>query len=125
MVSEFIMGNNFHVLGASVIFYIPGYNVILRMLSFKTVDEKCFVETLKGGHSVGLVPGGIAEMFSSTVLADKSGNEVMAVRRRKGFVRIALQQGAQIVPCYCFGNSKIFTCYSNDFLAGISRKLRM
>ena len=45
-------------------------------------------------------------------------DEVMVVLQRKGFVKIALETGAQIVPCYCFGNTQTFTS-----LSGISNAL--
>ena len=61
-------------------------------------------------------------------------SEVLAVRGRKGFVKLALETGAQIVPCYCFGSSQIFDTpfgsdNSNDNGSGswverLSRRLR-
>ncbi|KAF6266346.1 diacylglycerol acyltransferase [Scenedesmus sp. NREL 46B-D3] len=53
--------------------------------------------------SVGLVPGGIAEMFMS-----EADREEIKLRDRKGFVRIAVEMGADLVPCYHFGNSRLF-----------------
>jgi 2-acylglycerol O-acyltransferase 2 len=57
--------------------------------------------------------------------------EVMTVRQRKGFVKIALETGVPIVPCYCFGNTQIFdtphaaTSGATDTaLARLSRYLR-
>ena len=56
------------------------------------------------------------------------------MRDRKGFVKLALQTGAQIVPCYCFGNSQIFDTPFNSssdsalgggsWVARLSRRLR-
>jgi 1-acyl-sn-glycerol-3-phosphate acyltransferase len=34
--------------------------------------------------------------------------EIIKLRDRKGFVRIAVEAGADIVPCYHFGNSMLF-----------------
>ena len=53
-----------------------------------------------------MVPGGIAEMF---VCSYGDTQETLLIKQRKGFVKIALETGAQIVPCYCFGNSQTFT----------------
>jgi hypothetical protein len=52
---------------------------------------------------VSLVPGGIAEMFLW-----EEHREVIKVRDRKGFVRLAVEQGVPLVPVYHFGNSKLF-----------------
>lgn len=53
------------------------------------------------GRSVGVIPGGIAEMFE--YLGPDSSTEVLKLCGRKGFVNLALKTGSQIVPCYTFG----------------------
>ena len=105
MLHEFLLGTNFHLLVASAAFYAPVYNVFVRMFGYRACDRATFKATLQAGHSVGIIPGGIAEMFEAGRGRD---TEVMTVRRRKGFVKIALETGAPIVPCYCFGNTQVF-----------------
>ena len=34
--------------------------------------------------------------------------EIIKLKNRKGFVRIAVEAGADLVPCYHFGNSRLF-----------------
>ena len=53
-------------------------------------------------------------------------SECMVVRNRKGFISIALETGSTIVPCFCFGNSQIFSTLSSHhpLLEAISRTLR-
>jgi 2-acylglycerol O-acyltransferase 2 len=94
--------------------------MLLKSLGFKSVDEISFSKLMNEKKSIGIVPGGIAEMH----YAARVNEEVMVVNNRKGFIKIALQCGAQIFPCYCFGNSKVFSSYSNKFLESLSRKLR-
>jgi hypothetical protein len=65
------------------------------------VDKKTFMKTLLSGRSVGVIPGGIAEMFE--YLGPSSDTEVLKLCNRKGFVNLALKTGSQIVPCYTFG----------------------
>jgi acyl-CoA synthetase (AMP-forming)/AMP-acid ligase II/acyl carrier protein len=140
ILNEYLMGSCFHVLAAPVVFWVPGYNMLLKSLGFKSVDEKSFSKLMNEKKSIGIVPGGIAEMH----YAARVNEEVMVVNNRKvltvthllthspnhllthskGFIKIALQCGAQIFPCYCFGNSKVFSSYSNKFLESLSRKLR-
>ncbi|KAF6250375.1 hypothetical protein COO60DRAFT_1465599 [Scenedesmus sp. NREL 46B-D3] len=52
----------------------------------------------KTGVSVGLMVGGIAEMFMI-----RRDHERIKVRDRKGFVRVAVERGVPILPVYMFG----------------------
>lgn len=115
-----VVGEEMHFLAAPAAFYVPFYNMLLAMMGFKSVDRSTFTKLLKSGRSVGVLPGGIAEMF-----AISKDEEVLMVQNRKGFIKIALQTGAQIVPCYCFGNTQTFSSGSTQWLASLSRILRM
>ena len=53
-------------------------------------------------ESVGLNPGGIAEMFHVN-----DPDETIFLKHRKGFVKLAIQHGATLVPGYCFGSTKV------------------
>jgi hypothetical protein len=70
------------------------------------VDKATFLKTLRSGHSVGVIPGGIAEMFE--FLGRASPTEVLKLCGRKGFVALALKTGSQLVPCYTFGCWGVF-----------------
>ncbi len=48
--------------------------------------------------------GGVAEMF--LVGGEK---ERLYLKKHKGFVREAIKNGADLVPVFCFGNSKLFS----------------
>lgn len=128
LLHEFLLGDSFHLLVAPAAFLAPVYNVYLRLAGCKPCDRDTFKGLLLQGRSVGVIPGGIAEMFEA---GRGRAAEVLAVRQRKGFVRIALETGAQIVPCYCFGNSQLFHTPAADgsaaqsVLARASRALRL
>ena len=49
----FLTGRYFHLLGASVVFYVPIFNISARMMSYRSVDKKSFKSTLAEGRSVG------------------------------------------------------------------------
>ena len=72
--------------------------------------------------SVVVFPGGIAELFLS-----KPKTERIFLKQRKGFVKLALETGAQLVPIYFFGSTDMFNQISSSkgFLAHISRKVRI
>jgi len=66
-------------------------------------DRKALESTLQTGQSVVIVPGGAKESLLSIP------NKVdLIVGERKGFVKIAVEQGAALVPCLSLGESDLF-----------------
>ncbi|XP_073335619.1 2-acylglycerol O-acyltransferase 3b [Pagrus major] len=55
------------------------------------------------GNAVVIVIGGAAESLSSS-----PGANTVVMKHRKGFVRIALEFGADLVPVYSFGENELF-----------------
>lgn len=55
------------------------------------------------GRSIVLCPGGAAES-----LYCRPGHEDLVLKKRKGFVRMALKTGASLVPSYAFGETNTF-----------------
>ncbi|KAK5858334.1 hypothetical protein PBY51_002481 [Eleginops maclovinus] len=55
------------------------------------------------GNAVVIVIGGAAES-----LASAPGVNTVVMRQRKGFVRVALEFGADLVPVYSFGENELF-----------------
>lgn len=55
------------------------------------------------GNAVVIVIGGAAES-----LASSPGLNTVVVKERKGFVRMALEFGADLVPVYSFGENELF-----------------
>ncbi|KAL3119956.1 hypothetical protein niasHT_007084 [Heterodera trifolii] len=57
-----------------------------------------------GGNAVGIVPGGVAEIcFSQT----DEGVHKLKLANRKGFVKLAIKNGADLVPVYHFGEQQL------------------
>ncbi|MBN3294411.1 DGAT2 acyltransferase, partial [Polypterus senegalus] len=55
------------------------------------------------GNAVVIVVGGAAESLDCT-----PGKNVVTLKSRKGFVKLALQQGADLVPVYSFGENEVY-----------------
>eukprot|EP00879_Flechtneria_rotunda_P000818 GHRR01000942.1.p1 GENE.GHRR01000942.1~~GHRR01000942.1.p1 ORF type:complete len:378 (+),score=36.87 GHRR01000942.1:444-1577(+) len=89
-------------IAASSVFNVPVWRHIMCWTGARPATRRWFRHLLSQG-SVSLVPGGIAEMFLW-----EEHREIIKVRTRKGFVRIAVEQGVPLVPVYHFGNSKLF-----------------
>lgn len=69
-----------------------------------------------------ILPGGVAEIFVS-----KPGSHDIVFKTRKGLVRLAVETGAELVPCYVFGGTDFFEnlATGNGFFSRISRRLKM
>ncbi|XP_069776019.1 diacylglycerol O-acyltransferase 2-like isoform X2 [Narcine bancroftii] len=55
------------------------------------------------GAAVVIVVGGAAESMSA-----HPGNHAVLLTNRKGFIRLALEFGADLVPVYCFGENEVY-----------------
>mmetsp|Transcript_4988 Transcript_4988/g.12657 ORF Transcript_4988/g.12657 Transcript_4988/m.12657 type:complete len:322 (-) Transcript_4988:389-1354(-) len=71
-------------------------------------------------RSVIIYVGGIAELFVSSPL-----QETLYLAKRKGFIKLALQSGVDVVPVYCFGNTTCLENLKTGFLVTLSRKLQI
>jgi hypothetical protein len=66
------------------------------------VDRELMAETLRKGNAC-VMSGGIAELFLSC-----RTREELFLRERKGFVRLAKDANAILVPVYAFGHTRLF-----------------
>eukprot|EP00931_Biecheleriopsis_adriatica_P089225 TRINITY_DN63392_c0_g1_i1.p1 TRINITY_DN63392_c0_g1~~TRINITY_DN63392_c0_g1_i1.p1 ORF type:complete len:619 (-),score=125.15 TRINITY_DN63392_c0_g1_i1:36-1892(-) len=93
------------VMGASVISKMPILGRFSAAGGFRPASAKNVKSCLQRSFPENItmiVPGGIGEMFKvrpdcDVILAD-----------RRGFVRIAVETGAELVPAYSFGNTRVY-----------------
>ncbi|KAL4451792.1 hypothetical protein ABPG75_007454 [Micractinium tetrahymenae] len=101
---------NVRILASSAAFWEPVMRNMWWWWGVRPVSRECFATQLKKGRSVALCPGGVQEC-----LFMQPGGEVVYLKKRKGFVRMALQHGAALVPCFAFGQSRQYK-YCRIFL---------
>ncbi|XP_062819966.1 diacylglycerol O-acyltransferase 2 isoform X2 [Anolis carolinensis] len=88
-------------------FRLPGIREYLMSGGLFPVTPRAIAHLLSRsgtGNAVVLVVGGAAESLS----ASRPGETTLVLRRRKGFVRLALQHGAHLVPAFSFGEEALF-----------------
>merc|ERR1711988_37673 len=68
--------------------------------------------------SVVLYIGGMLELFFSS-----PKREAVFLSGRKGFIKLAMRQGADVMPIYMFGNTTVLSAITWGPLASLSRKL--
>eukprot|EP01135_Chromosphaera_perkinsii_P000563 Nk52_evm25s123 gene=Nk52_evmTU25s123 len=74
-------------------------------MGFISVSKRSILNKLKRGpgHSVMIVVGGAAEALDAV-----PGTNDLTLQSRKGFVKLALQTGSNLVPVFCFGENDLF-----------------
>lgn len=92
------------------------------MLRAVPANKHAIVHALKSNSKLSIIPGGVAEMF----LENTHDTEVIKLKGRQGFIKLALQTGTPIVPIYAFGVSQAMRLVpGSQFLAKLSRVLRV
>ena len=84
--------------------YMPATRHFWWWLGARPIDKANIHKLLAAKNSVVLVPGGIKEC-----MAMKHGQETLYLRKRLGFVRLALESGASLVPAFAFGQSEAYS----------------
>lgn len=93
-------------------FYMPFFRDLLLGLGACSASKESIEYLLncpKGGNSVALIVGGVAESYYA-----QPRNYKFVLKNRKGFVKIALKSGSPLVPVLCFGETDLFDQYGGD-----------
>jgi len=109
---------------APVLLALPLARRHLSWLGVTSADAPTMRKSL-GGESQQVfwsTPGGIEEAFCIP-----NPNEQIVVEKRKGFCKIALQCGTDLVPVYGFGNNQVLPVLSGQgsILATLSKRLNV
>ena len=87
----------------SSIFYVPLVRHLWPWLGLDPISRFHIKKVLDDGGVAIIVPGGVTE-----VLKMEKEREVVYLRTRFGFVKIAIQCGAALMPAYAFGTTKTY-----------------
>lgn len=90
-------------LASAAIFNVPFVRHLWTWLGLDPISRSRMLKMLRGGESVVIIPGGVAECMTM-----EKGVETLYLRKRFGFVKIAIQTGAALVPAYTFGQSRTY-----------------
>ena len=119
-------GHHFQGLAANSALRMPVFKQILCRIGVIDASRSSARRALENyPHTIGISTGGVAEVFETT-----SADECILLKERVGLIKLAIRTGADLVPCYMFGNTKLLHCWAGDGLPGgrtilekISRKL--
>lgn len=108
---------------ADAILYTPILKHVLGIFGIVSASKTSLKKVLRKSGVDGCVVlsvGGIAELFLSDTEYER-----LYLKSRKGFIKLALETGTDIVPVYLFGNTMTLSILSNNILACVSRKLQV
>lgn len=120
-----LFGHTFRGLASSAALLPPFFKQVLRSIGVVDASRHIARKTLEGGESIGISTGGVAEIFFTN-----EADECILLKERIGLIKLAIRTGADIAPCYLFGNTKLLKCWAGEGIPGapyvlekISRKL--
>lgn len=108
---------------ASSLLHTPILKHVMGIFGLVDASSKNFTKHVRKKGKEGcifLYAGGIAELFKSS-----STEERLYLKKRKGFIKVALREGVDVLPIYLFGNSNVLTILKSGPLATLSRKLQV
>ncbi|KAJ0404378.1 hypothetical protein ATCC90586_003121 [Pythium insidiosum] len=88
---------------AENLFWFPVLRDILRWHGFSDVSKSTFERIMASGDNVCLIPGGFEE---ATIF--RHNRHRVYLRRRAGFIKLALQHGYTVFPAYTFGEEATY-----------------
>ncbi|KAI8972643.1 diacylglycerol acyltransferase [Pilobolus umbonatus] len=94
-----------HLLTLTTNFQLPFYRDFLLSCGLANVSRKSCEYILQSGpgKSITIVVGGASESLHA-----RPGVHELVLKRRLGFIRLAIKQQAQLVPVYAFGENDIY-----------------
>lgn len=91
-------------------FNIPLYRDYILSMGLAAVSRKSCEYILNSGpgRSIVIVVGGAAESLNA-----RPGTNELVLRRRLGFIRLAIKQKAELVPVFSFGENDLYDQVDN------------
>ncbi|CAN0262381.1 unnamed protein product [Discosporangium mesarthrocarpum] len=107
---------------ASVMLSLPILKHVFGSFGLIDASSRSLARTLTK-TSVVLYVGGMAEASARLFLSSPK-EERLYIAKRKGFIKMAMRTGADVVPCYYFGNTTALeVVVRNPMLSMLSRKM--
>ncbi|CAI5964206.1 unnamed protein product [Closterium sp. NIES-65] len=98
---------------AGAFFVVPIVRNILNNLGLVSVDKPAIVRTLRNKNHVTITIGGVKEICLGT----SPDYDTLYLMKRKGFIKVAMDEKVGIVPIYNFNENQIFRPEPHWFLA--------
>lgn len=109
---------------ASVLLKTPILKNVMGIYGLTSASSRNVRNILEKGKGIKgclvIYIGGIAELFKTC-----EEEERLYLQKRKGFIKIALREGVEVIPVYLFGNTSVLSVLKTGILQRMSRKMQM
>ena len=105
-----LCGEKLTIIIATILFRIPVVRDFFLEWNYVDASREVANSVLASGRSIVVIPGGEQE----SVMTIK-GEDIVVLWKRKGFIRLALAHGADIVPVFGAGTTDTFVTYPSVF----------
>ncbi|PRP88666.1 diacylglycerol O-acyltransferase [Planoprotostelium fungivorum] len=108
--SKVFKGLKLRLLTLETNFRIPLYRDLLLALGLASVSlQSCtHILNMKTPTSIVIVVGGAAEALEAHARTNN-----LTLRKRKGFIKVAIRNGAPLVPVFSFGENDLYNQFAN------------
>ena len=114
-----LCGNHFQGLAANSALRVPIFKQVLRGIGVIDASRSSARRALtEYPYTIGISTGGVAEVFETNV-----DDECILLKERIGLIKLAIRTGADLVPCYLFGNTQLLSCWAGNGVPGVRRVL--
>ncbi|TIB62682.1 hypothetical protein E3P77_03796 [Wallemia ichthyophaga] len=100
-----------HLLTLTANFQVPFYRDLLQAMGICSVTKRSCEHILRKGpgNAITIVVGGAAESLNA-----HPGTSDLILKKRLGFIKIAIREGADLVPVFSFGENDIYQQLSTE-----------
>ena len=120
-----VCGSHLRGLAASSALRPPLFKQLMKGIGIIDASRHIARKALEEGECLGISTGGVAEVFETN-----GDDECVLLKERVGMIKLAIRTGADLKPCYLFGNTKLLGCWMGEglpngrnFLEKVSRKV--
>jgi len=99
---------NMRMLGSRFILNTPIYGYLMRIWGIEGVHSGNMHRLMSANKNIGLLPGGFEE---ATLTSPKALR--VYIKKRKGFIKMALRYGYQVVPTLVLGEHQMFHTFDH------------
>lgn len=96
-------GDKLYCAVADLLLSIPGLAEFLLLCNARAVNSRTCSNVLAAGKTLAIQPGGMLEQVSTDM-----NQERVFFPARLGFIRLAIKQGAPLLPVYAFGENQLY-----------------